>query len=92
MARLLMPQVDLALALGNTVDDIPLWFMAGGGNQIGAGHVSRKIPGAKAHAGVETVAVNERVTVVSRMEQQTRYVAGLGRKITFDYPPRYRQA
>ena len=92
VARLLMPQVDLALALGNTVDDIPLWFMAGGGNQIGAGHVSRKIPGAKAHAGVETVAVNERVTVVSRMEQQTRYVAGLGRKITFDYPPRYRQA
>ena len=33
VARLVMPDIQIGLAAGNTHDDIPLWFLAGGGNQ-----------------------------------------------------------
>jgi biotin synthase len=34
VARLIMPKVNLGLAVGNQLDDIPLWYAAGGGSQV----------------------------------------------------------
>ena len=89
IARLLMPNVDLALAAGNTVDDIPLWYAAGGGNQILGPHVSRIRPPSRAHAGEELIAINARVQIASRMKQQEQYVQGFGRRINYTIPTRY---
>jgi biotin synthase len=81
LARLVMPKVHLGLAAGNTTDDIPLWYLAGGGNQLIGAHVSRKpvAPG----PGQQVIKVSEDVFIVNRMPVVRQYLAGMGRKITF---------
>jgi biotin synthase len=80
VARLIMPRVQLGLAAGNTHDDIPLWFIAGGGNQLlGAAAVRKKAaeqPAAKATHVIDGIAV------VDRMEIQERYIREMGLSIT----------
>lgn len=82
VARLIMPNVHLGLAAGNTMDDIPLWLMAGGGNQVGAAHVSRTpvIPGSEEQA----IMVDEGVYILNRMNAVKRYLKDMGRDIYFD--------
>ena len=82
VARLIMPNVHLGLAAGNTMDDIPLWLMAGGGNQVGAAHVSRTpvIPGSEEQA----IMVDEGVYILNRMNAVKRYLKDMRRDIYFD--------
>ncbi len=82
VARLLMPEVHLGLAAGNTTDDIPLWYIAGGGNQLLGAHISRTpvAPG----SGEDVVKVDEDVFIVNRMPIVTRYLEGMGRRVGFD--------
>lgn len=88
VARLLMPTVDLGLAAGNSIDDLPLWYSAGGGNQVLGASVSlRKGNGdTPAQPGVDVIPVTDRVSVNSRMRQVEDYVRGMGRTITTASP------
>lgn len=82
VARLLIPHVHLGLAAGNTMDDIPLWLMAGGGNQVGAAYVSRMPP--EPGAGEQVIKVDEDVYIKNRMPVVERYLEGMGRKVVFE--------
>jgi len=76
VARLIMPDVQLGLAAGNTHDDIPLWLLAGGGNQLlGAAAVRRRPPD---QPGVRVTQVAEGVAVVDRTEIPERYAREMG--------------
>lgn len=82
VARLLMPHVDLGLAAGNSADDIPLWYAAGGGNQLlGASVSMRQGKSRKAQPGETVIPVTKRVALVSRMNHIEQFVRGLGRQI-----------
>lgn len=81
VARLLMPGVDLGLAAGNSPDDIPLWYAAGGGNQVMGASVSLRQGKIEAQPGIEVIPVNERVWLASRMTHITNFLRGLGRDI-----------
>jgi len=87
VARLLMPTVDLGLAAGNTSDDIPLWYAAGGGNQVLGASVSLRKGNVEAQPGTEVIPVTERVSLVSRMKMVENFIHGLGRDIAAT-PPR----
>jgi biotin synthase len=82
VARLLMPGMHLGLAAGNTTDDIPLWYMAGGGNQVLGAHISRSpvAPGPEE----QVIKVDEDVFIINRMPIVTRYLRGMGRRIKFE--------
>ncbi len=81
VARLVMPDAQLGLAAGNSNDDMPLWFLAGGGNQLlGAGaSVGRKAPD---QPGTKVIEVSDNMRVVDRTEIQERYARGMGLTIT----------
>jgi biotin synthase len=84
VARLVLPAVQLGLASGNTHDDIPLWFLAGGGNQLlGAAAVRGKTGAAP---GVEVIPIEDGLAVVNRMEIQKHYARDMGLNITFECP------
>lgn len=86
VARLLLPHVDLGLAAGNSLDDIPLWYAAGGGNQVLGAAVSLRQGKPKPQPGEDVVPVTERVSLVSRMRQIEDYIQGLGRDIGPAFP------
>ncbi len=80
VARLIMPDIQIGLADGNSHDDIPLWFMAGGGNQLLGGSVGVKKtadkPGEVITLGAEDIAVKDSTEI------QERYLRGMGLSIT----------
>lgn len=84
IARILMPTVHLGLAAGNTTDDIPLWLMAGGGNQVGGAHISRipVIPGPEE----QVIKVDDDVFIRNRMPAVQRYLEEMGRNVVFERP------
>lgn len=81
VARLLMPRVHLGLAAGNATDDIPLWYVAGGGNQLLGAHVSRNP--VTPQPGEQVIRVDDDVFVVNRMPVVARYMEGMGRRVRF---------
>lgn len=85
IARLLSPALDLGLAAGNDADDIALWWLAGGGNQVLGASASMKDPRGKSDGEVRAIAVGERVVVHDNRPKLTRYLAELG--LTPDYVP-----
>ncbi len=84
VARLLMPKVHLGLAAGNTIDDSPLWYIAGGGNQILGAHISRI--SVHPEPGEQVIKVDDDVYIVNRMPEVQRYIEGMERRITFERP------
>jgi biotin synthase len=86
VARLLMPHVQLGLAAGNSPDDIPLWYAAGGGNQLLGAGISLRKGKIKSQPGEAVIEVTERVSLVSRMAQIEQFVRGLGREVSFELP------
>lgn len=88
VTRLLMPHLDLGLAAGNSPDDIPLWYAAGGGNQVLGASVSMRQGKIKKspQPGEDVIEVTDRVSLISRMAHIERFVNGLGRQIGF-MPP-----
>lgn len=86
VARLIMPDIQIGLANGNSHDDIPLWFMAGGGNQLLGGSVGRMK--ARIHSGARVTPVTEDLTITDHMELQERYAQCMGLQITTLPPDR----
>ncbi len=78
IARLMFPKIDLGLAAGNGPDDLALWWLAGGGNQVLGASASMKDPRGKAGGEKRAIAVGERVVVHDNMAQITRYLGELG--------------
>lgn len=87
VARLLFPTLDLGLAAGNGPDDLALWWLAGGGNQVLGASVSMKDPrarkGADAGGEARAIAVGERVVVHDEMPRISRYLREMGLTPTF---------
>lgn len=81
VARLILPDKQLGLAAGNSPDDIPLWFLAGGGNQLIGAHASRRKT-----TGSEIQAPDEEFFVRSSMPLHQQYARDLGLEIGFEVP------
>ncbi len=78
IARLLYPTLDLGLAAGNAPDDMALWWLAGGGNQVIGATASMKDPRGKTGGEARAIPVGERVVVHDNMARVTRYLGELG--------------
>jgi biotin synthase len=85
VARLILPGLQLGLAAGNSHDDIPLWFLAGGGNQLLGAAAVRKQP--TAQTGTEVIPIEDGLSVVNRMPIQKQYARDMGLSIGFTCPP-----
>ena len=90
VARLILPDVQLGLASGNSLDDIPLWFLAGGGNQLLGAAANMK--SAPKQPGAEIFPITDDLSIVSRMKDQERFVKEMGLSVRFDCPPFKRAA
>ena len=78
VARLIMPKVNLGLAVGNYLDDIPLWYAAGGGNQL----LGVMITQATEPLSEEEITVINNVCFVrNRMPVIQRYLQEMGASI-----------
>lgn len=84
VARLILPQMQLGLAAGNNSDDIPLWFLAGGGNQILGVTASRKLP--HPNPGQVINRLSDSLYIVDKRPLIEHYVNGLGRRIVNECP------
>lgn len=77
IARLLYPTLDLGLAQATAPDDMALWRLAGGGNQVLGTAASMKDPRGKCGES-RAIPVCERIVVHDNMSQITRYLSELG--------------
>ncbi|MDQ7095675.1 radical SAM protein [Desulfosporosinus sp. PR] len=84
VARLILPEVQLGLAAGNESDDIPLWYLAGGGNQLLGVTASRKIP--RTQPGQQVKQISEQLFIVDKRPLLEHYVQGMGRKVVLECP------
>ncbi|MFZ3130979.1 MAG: radical SAM protein [Desulfosporosinus sp.] len=84
VARLIMPHVQLGLAAGNESDDIPLWYLAGGGNQLLGVTASRKAP--RIQPGQHIKRLADDLYIIDKRPLITHYVNGMGRKIVHECP------
>jgi len=82
VARLVLPEVELGLAAGNTPDDIPLWYLAGGGNKLLGATVSQR--DAKPQAGAKLIPLVPGLVVVSTLGSKAKIMEGLGRRVVFE--------
>ncbi|KUO78226.1 MAG: radical SAM protein [Desulfosporosinus sp. BRH_c37] len=83
VARLIMPNVQLGLAAGNESDDIPLWYLAGGGNQLLGVTASRKAPRI---SGQRVKRISDDLFIVDKRSLLEHYVNGMGRKVVHECP------
>lgn len=84
VARLVLPTLELGLAAGNSHDDIPLWFSAGGGNQLLGAAVTRAR--GKTQPGATSTPLEHGLVLTSRMAIQERYVREMGLAIRLTPP------
>ncbi|WP_061214573.1 radical SAM protein [Syntrophomonas wolfei] len=81
VARLIMPRINLGLAAGNEPDDLPLWYAAGGGNQLLGVMVSNRKVENKTNPEDELIIINERCSVYNRMPLMQRYLQEMGASV-----------
>lgn len=84
MARLILPNLEISLAAGNSNDDIPLWYLAGGGNQLLGVSITRKEP--PATPDVDVYAIGEGAYVVDKRKQVARVLEGMNLQVTCEMP------
>ena len=75
VARLIMPKVNLGLAVGNHLDDIPLWYAAGGGNQVLGIMVTQKNKDNSFEGGVSEI---NGAFIHNQMPIISHYLSGMG--------------
>ena len=75
MARLLLPKVEVCLAAGNSTDDIPLWYLAGGGNQLIGASITRKAPPRTPE--IDIYEIGDGAYVVDQRRQVARVLEGM---------------
>ena len=76
LARLILPDREICLAAGNTDDDIPLWYLAGGGNQVMGAFVTSREP--KAGSGTDVYKMGDRAYVIDRQQEKRRLFDKMG--------------
>jgi biotin synthase len=86
MARLILPDLEISLAAGNSIDDIPLWFLAGGGNQLLGVSIAKRVP-AKA-PDVDIYEIGENVFVMDKRKQVERILEGMHLEVSNQMPQR----
>lgn len=70
LARLLMPGVQISMAAGNNFnDDIPLWYLSGGGNELFAVALSKTPPATKL-PGVKVIKLQNSSTPLFLIDQR----------------------
>lgn len=79
IARLILPDREISLAAGNSPEDIPLWYLAGGGNQVLGVSITRRAP--KASSGVFVHEIGEQMYVVDKRKEIQRILEGMLLKI-----------
>ncbi|EHQ90482.1 radical SAM protein [Desulfosporosinus youngiae] len=80
MARILLPNTEICLAAGNSTDDIPLWYLAGGGNQLLGVSIARKAP--PRASDIDIYEIGEGAYVVDKRRQIERVLAGMNLEVT----------
>lgn len=84
VARLILPHVQLGLAAGNGHDDLPLWFLAGGGNQVTGATISRKPPlPAPNH---QIIRISDNLYIIDKRQIVKHYMKDMGRRIVSECP------
>lgn len=84
MARILLPQAEICLAAGNSTEDIPLWYLAGGGNQLLGVAITRKAP--PRAADIDLYEIGEGAYVVDKRRQIERVLTGMKLEATCAMP------
>jgi biotin synthase len=84
VARLILPHVQLGLAAGNSHDDLPLWLLAGGGNQVSGATISRKPP--QPAPNQQIIRISDNLYIIDKRQLVERYMKGMGRKIVSEFP------
>lgn len=79
IARLILPDREISLAAGNGTEDIPLWYLAGGGNQLLGVSITRHMP--KASPDVIVHEIGEQIYVVDKRKEIERILEGMLLKI-----------
>lgn len=82
IARLINPSLEISLAAGNSNDDIPLWYLAGGGNQVMGVSISKNRP--KDTKGVKIIPVKEDLFVIDRRDSISEILSGMNKSAVND--------
>ncbi len=88
IARLILPWVDIGFGAGHTPDDIPLWYLAGGGNKLIAAVISPRKAAPGPGPMEKVTALAENLFEINRMPIVQHYAESLGREISFTRPER----
>lgn len=84
LARLILPEQEICLAAGNSTDDIPLWYLAGGGNQLLGVSIVRKAP--PPAPGVDVYDIGKGAWVVDKRKEIEKVLEGMNLEITCGSP------
>ena len=76
LARLILPDREISLGAGNSDDDIPLWYLAGGGNQLVGAFVSAKERPKR--PGVDVYCLDEHAYVIDSRKAKEHILEGMG--------------
>ncbi len=79
IARLIMPNINILSGRTGT-EAIPLWYIAGGGNQIFGVGIS-EIKDIKLESGEEIIPVNSEMAIVNRIPVIKHQLEGMGAKV-----------
>ncbi len=81
LARIILPHVHIGLGSGCTNDDIPLWHLAGGGNQLFGMAVSANGP-RRTLSGAD-IPVTHAISIANQIPLLRAYFTGLGCTMSF---------
>ncbi len=84
MARLILPNIEISLAAGNNLDDIPLWYMAGGGNQLMGVSIAKQKP--LPALDVDVYEIGENAFVVDKRKQVERILEAMQLEVSNQMP------
>jgi biotin synthase len=84
LARLILPDPEICLAAGNGTDDIPLWYLAGGGNQLLGVSIAKKAPSPS--PDMKVYEIGEGAFVVDKRREIERVLEGMKLEITCEMP------
>jgi biotin synthase len=84
MARIILPEPEICLAAGNSTDDIPLWYLAGGGNQLLGVSITRKAP--PVSPDVDIYGIGSGAYVVDKRREVEKALKGMNLEITCEMP------
>ncbi|SHH87199.1 biotin synthase [Sporobacter termitidis DSM 10068] len=88
VARLVLQECEICPAAGNGTDDIPLWYLAGGGNQLLGVSITRKTP--QPAPGTDVYHIGGDAYVVDKRQGIEKLLEGMGLEATNEIPAQLR--